>query len=47
MDEKFPIGEHVVDHLENGEKSISEESVLNDWVQSDSRNKIELGKYQK
>jgi len=47
MEEKFPIGEHIVDHLENGEIPTSSDSVLNEWEQSDPRNKSEFEKYQK
>jgi transmembrane sensor len=47
MDEKFPIGEHIVDHLEDGERSITHDSVMKEWEQSDPLNKSEFVKYQK
>lgn len=47
MEGKNPIGEQIVDHLENGEKSIAEGSILNEWLQSNPSNKGEFGKYQK
>ena len=47
MEGKNPIGEQIVDYLENGEKSIAEGSILNEWLQSNPSNKNEFGKYQK
>ena len=47
MEEKFPIGEHIVDQLEKGEVPTSSDSALKEWEQSDPRNKSELEKYQK
>ena len=47
MEGKNPIGEQIVDHLENGEKPIAEGSILNEWLQSNPDSKGEFGKYQK
>lgn len=47
MEDKFPKGEHIVDRLENGENSVSEDAVLNDWIKADPQNKSEFCKYQK
>lgn len=47
MKEKIPIGERIVDHLLQGEKSSSDFSELNEWQQASSENKDEFEKYQK
>ncbi len=47
MDEKFPIGEHIIDHLSQGEKSVQTDRELNDWAESSSENKAELNTYKK
>ena len=47
MDEKFPIGEHIIDHLSQEEKSVQTDCELNDWAESSSENKAELNTYKK
>ena len=47
MDEKFPIGEHIVDHLLQEEKSRQPGSELKDWLDTSPENKAELNTYKK
>jgi len=47
MEEQFPIGEHIVDHLLDGGKSPTADHKLEEWQQASSENKNEFGKYQK
>ncbi len=47
MEEKFPIGEHIVDHLLTGEQSLSADPQLEEWQQSNPHNKNEFEKYRK
>lgn len=47
MEEKSPIGEHIVDHLEAGENTASGDPVLDEWQQADPENKKELENYRK
>lgn len=47
MDEKFPIGEHIVDHLLQEEKSVQTDRELNNWADSSPENKAELNTYKK
>lgn len=47
MEEQFPLGEHLVDHLLNEEQSSAADSLLNEWQKSNPENKNEFGKYQK
>lgn len=47
MEEQFPIGEHIVDHLLNEGKSTSVDSQLDEWQQANPENKSELGRYQR
>ena len=46
MEEKFPIGEHIVDHLLEGEKAFVHDELINEWQQADPENKNDLQKYQ-
>lgn len=47
MEEQFPIGEHLVDHLLEGEKLSSGDPKLDEWQKANPENKNDLGKYQK
>lgn len=47
MNEKFPIGEHIVDHLSQEEKSVQTDRELNDWTDLSPENKAELNTYKK
>lgn len=47
MEEQFPIGEHIVDHLQEGEKFSSGDPKLDEWQKANPENKNDLGKYQK
>ena len=47
MEEQFPLGEHLVDHLLNEEQSSAADSLLNEWQNTNPENKNEFGKYQK
>lgn len=47
MEEQFPLGEHLVDHLLNEEQSLAADSLLNEWQNTNPENKNEFGKYQK
>lgn len=47
MDEKFPIGEHIVDHLLREEKSVQTDRELNDWADLSPENNAELNTYRK
>lgn len=47
MEENFPSGEHIVDHLLEGKKSLAGIQNLDEWVQASPGNKKDLGKYQK
>lgn len=47
MEEQFPIGEHIVDHLQEGEKFSLSDPKLDEWQKANPENKNELGKYQK
>jgi len=47
MEEKFPIGEHIVDHLLQEEKSRQTGSELKDWLGSSPENNAELNSYKK
>jgi len=47
MEENFPIGEHIVDHLIEGKKSSIDDRELDEWKQANPENKTDLGKYQK
>ena len=47
MDEKFPIGEHIVDHLLQEEKSRQPGRELKDWLDSSTENNAELSNYKK
>lgn len=44
MEEKFPIGEHLVDHLLEG-TSVKADPVLDEWRQANSENQRDLEKY--
>lgn len=44
MEEKFPIGEHLVDHLLEG-TSVQADPVLDEWRQASSENQRDLEKY--
>lgn len=46
MEEQFPIGEHIVDHLQSGKTNVQADRELNQWVESSPENKEELLKYQ-
>ena len=43
MEEKFNLGEHIVDHLQNG----NDDQLLSEWQQASSDNKTDLEKYRK
>ena len=47
MEEQFPIGEHIVDHLLEGKQSSPRDPKLNEWQKANPENANELGKYQK
>jgi ferric-dicitrate binding protein FerR (iron transport regulator) len=47
MEEQFPIGEHLVDYLEEGDGSVSGDPVVDSWKQADPANENDLEKYQK
>jgi transmembrane sensor len=47
MEEKFPLGEHLVDHLQKGEQTSVADRQLDEWQKANPENKNELGKYQK
>ncbi len=47
MEEKFPIGEHIVDHLLEDKKSSIDNRELDEWKQANPENKSDLGRYQK
>lgn len=47
MDEKFPIGEHIVYHLLQEEKSRQPGRELKDWLDSSTENNAELSNYKK
>ena len=47
MEEKFPLGEHIVDRLQEGEKFSISNPKLEEWQKANPENKIEFGKYQK
>jgi transmembrane sensor len=47
MEEKFPIGEHIIDYLLDGEQSSPEDTKLDEWQKANPENKKDLGKYQK
>lgn len=47
MEEKFPIGEHIVDHLLDGEQPLIADKQLDEWLQASPGNREEFGKYQK
>lgn len=47
MDEKFPIGEHIVDHLSQEGQSLATNRELSDWAESSPENKAELNRYKK
>lgn len=47
MEEKLPIGEHLVDHLLEGKESPSTGTVLDEWQQANPENKNDLAKYRK
>jgi ferric-dicitrate binding protein FerR (iron transport regulator) len=44
MEEKFPIGEHLVDHLLEG-TAVQADPVLDEWRQANSENQRDLEKY--
>ncbi|HZL11267.1 MAG TPA: FecR domain-containing protein [Prolixibacteraceae bacterium] len=47
MEEKFRIGEHIVDHLEAGEKTTSGDPILDEWQRANPENKNDLENYRK
>lgn len=47
MEEKIPIGEHIVDHLLNEEQSSTVDHQLDEWQQANPENKNEFEKYRK
>jgi transmembrane sensor len=47
MEEQFPIGEHLVDHLLEGKQFSSADPKLDEWQKANPENKNELWKYQK
>jgi ferric-dicitrate binding protein FerR (iron transport regulator) len=47
MEEQFPIGEHIVDHLQEGTQFSSGDPKLDEWQKANPENKNDLGKYQK
>jgi len=47
MEEQFPIGEHIIDHLLEGKQSSQGDPQLDEWQKANPENKNDLGKYQK
>jgi ferric-dicitrate binding protein FerR (iron transport regulator) len=47
MEDKFPIGEHIVDHLQEGKQLSSGDPNLEEWQEANPENRNDLGKYQK
>ncbi len=47
MEEKFNVGEHIVDHLHEGNESASDDQLLSEWQQASPDNKTDLEKYRK
>ena len=47
MEEQFPLGEHLVDHLLNEQQSTVADPQLDKWERANPENKHEFGKYQK
>ena len=47
MEEKFPIGEHIVDHLSLEGQSLPTDPQLRDWVESSLQNEAEFSSYKK
>lgn len=47
MEEQFPIGEHIIDHLLKGKQSSQGDPQLDEWQKANPENKNDLGKYQK
>lgn len=47
MEEQFPIGEHIVNHLLNEEQLLIADQQLDEWQQASPENKIEFEKYRK
>lgn len=47
MEEQFPLGEHLVDHLLNEQQSTVADPQLDKWENANPENKHEFGKYQK
>ncbi len=47
MEEQFPLGEHLVDHLLSGVQSAVADHELDEWQKANPENENELGKYQK
>ena len=47
MEEKFPVGEHIVDRLLEAEPSATADPQLDEWQQASPENKMNLEKYQK
>jgi ferric-dicitrate binding protein FerR (iron transport regulator) len=47
MEEKFPIGEYIIDYLSQEGKSAQTDGELNDWAASSPENKAELDSYEK
>ena len=47
MEEQFPLGEHLVDHLLNEQQSSVADPQLDKWEKANPENKHEFGKYQK
>jgi len=47
MEEKFPIGEHIVDFLMEAAPSATADHQLDEWQQASPENKMNLEKYQK
>jgi len=47
MEEKFPIGEHIVDHLSGEGQPLPTGREAQDWVESSDKNKSEFDSYKK
>lgn len=47
MEEKFPVGEHIVDHLSREGQSSPIDRELSDWVEYSPENKAEFNSYKK
>lgn len=47
MEEKFPVGEHIVDRLLEAAPSATADHQLDEWQQASPENKMNLEKYQK